>query len=364
MNTTPRVDWASRRDASIDDYFADAGDIWGRDRFERTAVDLWLNVIAHTNHVVKNARLRQPRQVIDSLADTVMYLLSFLNQCKYSDRPEDETLKLTVPPSDIIWNKYPGICPTCFDSQLEPVLASEGVHDSAPTPCHLFSAERLINNLATQSRKPIPCTCPAQSTFTGERHHFWNMNNDYLIHFRRMYADTLSRQGEKISSVTELEGMFAAIFDKSCYIFSLERMALFIQEEVGDASEAIKDTYTYYDNVEPWSHDVAERRTRRLQEEIADVFSCLFSILLKIKFDCESLNGYVAELSGHNQIDLVEEVSFADLIWSKYGRSKTTGEVWEYLRCPRCEFRPCKCPRHFLNDRASFAAADLVSAIA
>ncbi|HET6979290.1 MAG TPA: hypothetical protein VFI24_23365 [Pyrinomonadaceae bacterium] len=369
MNTIPKVDWANRHNASIDDYLSEAAFIWERDRTERTVTDLWLNVIAHTNHVVKNARLSQPKQVIDSLADTMMYLLSFLSQCRYSAKPEDIALRLTTEPSDLIWNKYPATCPACLDDTLETLLSSKNSDLQEPTPCHLFSAERYIKKLASEYRVAVRCTCPAQFTFTGARHHFWSKNDDYLIDFRLRYAEILRRQGDKPSSVSELERMFAVIFGRSCYTFSLERMALFVQEEVADVAEAIKDCYTYDDNIEPWSEEVALRRMRRVQEELADVFSCLFSVLLKIKFECSNVKEYVAELSDRStdELDLTEEFSFGDLIWSKYGRSQTSGKKWDFLRCPRCEDRPCRCPRRFLNNRSDgvkFRDPLLVDAVA
>ncbi|PYS47910.1 MAG: hypothetical protein DMF68_14745, partial [Acidobacteria bacterium] len=65
--------------------------------------------------------------------------------------------------------------------------------------------------------------------------------------------------------------MFMKIFQNSYSTFSLEKIAFFLLEEVGEVTEAIKDCYTYDDQIEPWSPRAAEGRNRKLQDEIADV---------------------------------------------------------------------------------------------
>jgi hypothetical protein len=72
-------------------------------------------------------------------------------------------------------------------------------------------------------------------------------------------------------------------------------------------------------------------------------------MLLKIKTEYENSQEYLRELlieSENTNMNISEQITFAKIIWSKYGKSKRTGERWDYMKCPRCECRPCNCPRY------------------
>jgi NTP pyrophosphatase (non-canonical NTP hydrolase) len=260
----------------------------------------------------------------------------------------DQSFRFRLIASDIIWNKYPGICPTCFDTGLLAHLKLDP--EEPPTECHLFAAEAYVKRLALEYRQPVSCSCPAQSTFIGERHQAWSKGEDYLVDIRFEYAKLLKVYGHKPSTLSGFERMFSTIFARSCYTFSLERMAQFLLEEVAEVAEATKNCYTYDEDNDPWSPQVELIRKRRLQEELADVFSCLFTLLLKINFECSSVRAYLGELPSDSSQNCVLPdggISFAEIIWSKYGRSRTSGERWDCLKCPKCEKRSCTCARSF-----------------
>jgi hypothetical protein len=94
--------------------------------------------------------------------------------------------------------------------------------------------------------------------------------------------------------------------------------------------------------------ELFDRRKRLFLDELADVFSWLFAVTLKIG----SLFGRHAEeyrasvrnaRSGEAEAAAVT-LSFADIIWAKYGTT-SDGANWVTLICPGCESAPCSCRR-------------------
>jgi NTP pyrophosphatase (non-canonical NTP hydrolase) len=353
MSEIPRVRQSNKGQASIDDYFQDTITIWIRDREESSVFDLSENIYAHTSHVVKNVRRNQPEYVIDSIADTTMYLLSLLAQCHHSNNELDRPFHIDTNPSDIIWNKYPGMCPTCFDSRVTDALYSKEEVRHKPrqlTTCDFYAIDSCLIKWVQEYSDPMPCICLSKGTFPEGRHQPLHKGTNYLDTLRVKYAQLLRASGHKPSSMLELEDMFTKIFQNTYSSFSLENTTSYLQEEVGEMAEALKDCYKYDTPVEPWYPEV-EQRNLKLQDEIADVFSCLFVTFLKIKSWCIEAEEYISKLSADSlstNTTVSEAMTFSELIWSKYGRSKKSGEVWEYMKCPKCESRPCTCVRYSL----------------
>src|ERR1051326_4048866 len=156
------VSYNSRYSASIDDYFSDALWIWHRDAKERTVFDLWLHVVDHCSRLVEAVRKERPKEVIDDLANTFMWLLSFIAQTHQSKNSLDSHFRLEILPSDIIWNKYPARCPACFDYYMAQQIGAKSAEDAK----HILDESRdaLRNNIIksiaeTRTATPIVCEC-------------------------------------------------------------------------------------------------------------------------------------------------------------------------------------------------------------
>jgi hypothetical protein len=107
---------------------------------------------------------------------------------------------------------------------------------------------------------------------------------------------------------------------------------------------AFKDAYTYDEGREIYSDAEYDHRMTHFQEEIADVFSWMFATQLKItSVYYRDAREYLESVVGEDVLK-VPDLSFVDVIWSKYGRAKQGG-LWDQLKCPGCDDAPCACNR-------------------
>src|SRR3954470_3299472 len=113
----PRVTFDNYRGAALDDFHVDFACVWARDLSERTAFDLWLHVVDHASRIARGIRKQQPAVVVDDLADSIVWLLSFIAYCQSDKRMESESwLTFSHGPTQLLWDKYPNACPGCLDA--------------------------------------------------------------------------------------------------------------------------------------------------------------------------------------------------------------------------------------------------------
>lgn len=350
MTDMPRVNQGNKRHASLDDYFQDAATIWEQDRSERTVLDLWLHPVDHAARVVEAVRKERPIEVIDELAATAMWLFTFLAKCRYPTHELDQLFRIDLDPSDLIWNKYPGMCPACFDFLVTEQLQLEGEAADRVEEVVMSRLPAIRANLVTWARqysRPATCMCLTRIGFAEERHGLFGSATSELNGLRLEYARLLREAGHKPVSVSGIEEMFWQIFQNSYAVLPIERIAFHLLEEVGEATQALKGCYTFETEQGPWSSDMARPRVVKLEEELADVFSWLFATLLKIRLQYADAQKYIDRLVGGTAVGgivVTGNITFSEVIWSSYGRSRS-GEIWEVLKCPGCETRPCRCPR-------------------
>ena len=89
---------------------------------------------------------------------------------------------------------------------------------------------------------------------------------------------------------------------------------------------------------------------RVFEEELADVFSWLHALMLKIRhvYYRDAQVYFQSLLSQQPLLDirlnLVDAISLADIIWSKYGVDRD-GNTRKTLCCSGCFCAPCRCHR-------------------
>ncbi|HWR82316.1 MAG TPA: MazG nucleotide pyrophosphohydrolase domain-containing protein [Candidatus Deferrimicrobium sp.] len=350
-----KVNNSNKSIVSIDDFFHDAAFIWHRDKKERTVFDLWLHVIDHCTRLVEAVRKEMPKKVIDDLADTIMWFFSFIAQALNSDNFIDNAFRIDKSPSDLIWNKYPCVCPACFD-----FLITDMINATNET-----EAERLLkendniirDELIALSRNDdilTVCNCLSRIFFAEERHNIYKKVSCDLDKLRLFYAD-ITRERHKKKTVLELETMFERIFTNSYHVFSVQNIAFHLLEEVGEVSQALKDRYTYDETREPYEMNRILERKNKLEEEIADVFSWIFALLLKLKrVYYQDAQEYFQTLLPKGvplkiEFDFLNQISLAEIIWSKYGR-KEDGSLSDSMLCTGCYRAPCECKRDLKID--------------
>lgn len=348
----PKVNYKNRFKASIDDYFFDVAWTWNRDSDERTVFDLWLHVVDHCTRLVEAVRKERPREVINDLADTVMWFLSFLAQTHYSRNPVDTPFKITSLPSDIIWNKYPAICPACFEFDIIDTLGTPPADKaSAVMTEKRGSLQEAIIKRAKEPSEPTICQCLSRIVFTEDGHDRFNSIANEIDELRLLYAQETRNLDKKITVVRQLEEMFEKIFGNAYQVFSIETIAFHLLEEVGEVSRALKDCYTFDSDREPFTPEVQVIRIRKFEEEIADVFSWIYALMLKIRFVYyDDAQKYFQTLVPEESrvrvvLDFTGAIHLSDIIWSKYGRKKD-GLRSESLLCSGCFSAPCRCRRN------------------
>ncbi len=346
----PRVRHSTRYSVSIDDYQADFASIWHRDLSERSAFDQWLHVIDHASRVGRAIRIDNVAGVIDDLADTAAWLMSFIEQCRSSQNPLDVHFRFTSLTSDLIWNKFPGQCASCFDDDLLRYTNNDTVELDRGEPENSWEdhtgVEDWLVRRAEAFERPLPCSCLARAATARARRDFPPRLRVQLDNVRVRYADSLRAAGKKPATMLELEALFETVFRNQQRVLPLQTIAFHLLEEVGDATQALKDCYTFDAHREKYSEEQLAYRKRRLQEEVADVFSWMFAMELKVRsLYHDNAIEYAQTLLPRGQRGKEKApLRFSDVIWSKYGTTRDGG-LWESLKCTGCESAPCACPR-------------------
>lgn len=345
IGTDTQVQYSKRHDATIDDYQQDFARIWQRDLHERSVLDLWLHVVDHASKVSRAVRLDDTDGVIDDLADTAAWLMSFIAQCRSSSNPIDQHFRIDKPTSDIIWEKFPGQCATCFDAELLQKVGNLR-HRSDEIP--LLDAPSIQTWLTAKARTfeyASPCGCLSRVPAAIARRDIDIDTRNQLDSIRIEYASRLRRAGHKPRNIVDFEHMFDHIFKSQQRNLPLDKVAFHLLEEVGDATRALKDCYTFDAHREQFSQALLSLRIRRLSEELADIFSWMFAMLLKVRLMQNYASKYAALLQRRSIGSAFgDEICFSDVLWHKYGTT-IDGSLWATLRCPGCENSICECPR-------------------
>lgn len=337
------------KNATIDDYLHDVAWIWERDLIERSIFDLWLHIQDHTSRITRAITTHHPPMVIDDIADTTIWLLSFIAQCHSSDNAFDTLFRFNTLPSEIIWNKYPGECPNCFDTWIITFLDNDPSSHPLKTKFeyHLPKIKNDLKEKAKNYNYPPICTCLNRMVQHEEEKKKIDSLRSDLDTLRLEYAKLNSNK--KKYKLSDLEKMFSAMYSNKYNVLTLDTIAFHLLEEVGAATQALKDCYTYDNAREPFSKALHTIRRNRLLDEIADIFAWIFATVNKIKiiYGTQAYE-YLETIYKKPFFNLIDNEkfshTFSDILWSKYGCPKT-GDPWEHLKCPGCQTAPCECSR-------------------
>ena len=342
----PRVNLNNYRICPIDDYFLDFAEIWERDYKERSMFDLWMHVVDHAARVAKAVKRDNPPAIIDDIADTTVWLMSFIAFIDNQSPNEILASVGRVSPSQIIWKKYPGICPVCFDNVIIDTLKLQS--ESDPLAVLRENKGFLESFIHTNSgdlyhRK---CDCLTRVSKDDSRTELRSLLKTELAELRHCYSNLLSASGKQPVSMANFENMFEIIYESSNKLFSLESIMFNLLSEIGETTQAIVNLYTFDESREPYSTGLSVKRQQRLLEKIADIMSWLFAVTIKIRNTYGKIAQSYLETITKNKIMVINlsALSFHDIIWSKYGKTKDGGN-WDQLKCPGCQGAPCEYPR-------------------
>jgi len=324
------------------------GQIYRQTDLDRDVTDVLLNLIMHTSRVSEAVRRNQAAAILEELSDVAAWLLSLVaKRQSVKDHPLDRIFYSDSSMTEIILGKYPAHCPACLERELtdevfegiltRPQLTEEEVR---------AAVERLSRVFAPGVPRPCLClSCPT-AEYRNEADPPEIKRNKRLV--RRAYAS--ANIGLISRTAGDVEDMFRRIYKTNAQNSSLEDIAFHLQEEVGEVAEALLRTYTYNrgNGQIVGTRKLYGERMEHVDEEIADVFSWMYSLIFKIQ-------GLIANVDKWWEITISaatsgmlnwNAISLPAIIWVKYGDEQPKGPRnadRRFLRCGDCYQHVCQC---------------------
>lgn len=304
----------------LDDFIAAVAGIYDIQDEQRSLYDIWLHATHHAASIGEEIRKFKPgEKLFKEIADFAMWLFTFVGKINVplgtQTNPhgiEESTIRIRgkISFSDIIWNKYPRLCPVCFWRRFQKIGRIEDVRAG---PCDCLVHEVEMRDKAQEKQQ--------------------------LEELQR-YANMHSKN--KPETVDGWQDMFKDIYKANLRHLDLEDIAFHLLEEVGEVSNAVVRSYTYVGEElkagEPYS------RQRFLESEIADVSSWIFALVNCLELVPEIAKELEKFVFGETVLR-DEKITLSRIIWKRYAWPRNS---WY---CPHvCESPKCKCPIHLIND--------------
>lgn len=314
------------KQASLEDYQAEIAEIWPQ-LASRPALHTWARVIQHATTACEGMRRDDWAIVIKELGKVNVWWLAFIQklnllsrQSSDSEYDDDLVFGLPLSPTELIWRKYPYVCPVEFGLASPP--ASISWDDRPAKECGCLGRKKLVEERSTKEKRHA---------------------KEILEEFARM------QRGQCPNSMEGLESMLRFIFSGPVHTLSFHELSFHFIEEIGEVSEALAEATTsevLSDTSFSTERLIAERRAklRAIAEELADVWSWSVSIVAKVQDHLISFEKYLGSRHDGAQIEGIRDLlkgsqhlSVPEIIWQEYGLAN--GE----LRCQDCNSRPCMC---------------------
>jgi len=304
----------------LDEYVAVIGKIYEANDRNRSLWDVWCHSLHHAAGVAERARKQSPvTDLCKEVADVALWLFTAVHKLygKFGEpkplsveTPVDSLIRIQSHCSDLLWHRYPGVCPSCY---VRTAIGNQQVEKRPefPSPC-----DCLVGNIETRGKDAKRAAVLEVLAFSEEN------------------------QDKKPKSIDQWQTMFGTIFRMNLRQLSLTDAALHLLEEMGEASDAMVRMYSY--RVEDFVKGEPNHRQLRLEAQIADVFSWLFGVVEKIDsirqrgLECEQWRTGGGEISA-------SPIRLSEVIWKRYG-SDSLGCLW----CPFCSNAVCRCPLIFV----------------
>jgi NTP pyrophosphatase (non-canonical NTP hydrolase) len=308
----------------LDEFLTAVAGIYSGQDKNRSVYDIWLHATHHAASIGEEVRKFKPgEKLFKEIADFAMWLFTFVGKINIplgsASNPhgiEESTIRVRnkIKFSDIIWNKYPSLCPVCFWRRFQKTGKIEDVH-ADPCDC-------LIHEVETRSK-------------AKEKKQLDKLEE---------YASTHS--ANKPQSVDEWQKMFNDMYEANLKHIDLEDIAFHLLEEVGEVSDAIVRSYTYAGG--ELKGRAPYWRRRLLESEIADVASWMFTLVNHLELVPEIAREFQKFVFG-SQIFRKEKITLSRIIWKRYAWPRNS---WY---CPHvCESPTCQCPITLVNNKDTF----------
>ena len=107
----------------LDDFVMAIPRIYARLDEHRSISDSWLHANHHAAAIGEEVRKEKPGEMLlQEIADFAMWLFTVLGKLRGemgepnmdTEKPEETLHRISHDFSDLLWNKYPGMCPVCY----------------------------------------------------------------------------------------------------------------------------------------------------------------------------------------------------------------------------------------------------------
>ncbi|MCH8989841.1 MAG: hypothetical protein IIA92_13680 [Chloroflexi bacterium] len=298
----------------LDDFVEAIPRLYARLDQHRTISDSWLHANHHAASIGEEVRKEKPGEMLlQEIADFAMWLFTVLGKLRGdigepnmdTEKPEETLYRIRHNFSDLLWNKYPGMCPVCYWRR------TEGDRDREKESSFDAACDCLLHDVESRDQ---------------------SQKQKHVIAIRGFANDIRDR---KPTSVDNWQEMFGRIFRSNLRHIDLPKIAFHLLEEMGEVSDAMARTYTYGANValgEPSWKQVW------LEEELADVASWLFALVEKLDIIRQTADSY-DRWRYRETVAQRGPILLSGIIWRRYG----SDDLQDFY-CPHCKsLTACTC---------------------
>jgi len=318
---------------SIDDYVDISRSVWTEIHPRRTVLDYALHVLDHASKLGEAIRKDDADLILKEMAETANWLFGFVG--KLNDHKTGWESRFDIPTkfSRMIWNKYPRLCPHCFQR----VYTLSGGKKTAKS---------IVSDIKERCKY-----CLTDYPKVENRATEW-MSQDKEEQLRQSSKSELRNYAKETlkkipTSLRKVETMFHTIYKANTALATLESIGFHVLEEAGEMGRAVIDIYTDRSTDKP-----VEEKLHSLCDEIAEVFSWLCSLTLKVQGQAKTFDKYKSRLVSYilpsDTKRLADYVGLEEILWVTYRDTKT-----KQYHCPYCGSTVCSCKLEFAWEQTS-----------
>lgn len=290
----PLITEETLSDATLDHWKEEFWFLYHKPDLKQNLHRVWSMAYEDATRVGEAIRENNMKDCLEHLAHTFCWIACFVAKLAEGSRiskhfkiPQFQRL------SNVVWYKYPNICPTCF-------------------------SERCICPLKKRLDKP------------SEEE-------------QRIKLETFRDKPAPDFSMERWEKMFERIYENAHFIRSLDELGFHLLEEMGEVEEVIRKIATWGGKKwrdEPQEEEDLVKLQLRLVEEVADTVSWCFSIVRKIAKDARKYQELEKDYGRKRKRALttftLPRLTLSQVLWNEYHR-----EGRNEIVCHKCGERPC-----------------------
>jgi len=282
----------SEQPKTIDEFVDAFEKVYGNLDRKRSIEQIWLQIVEEAANVSEAVREVNYVNVFSHLANTLCWICGLVAKCRGEP---NSIIYFSEDFSSIIWRKYPNICPLC-----------------QTYPCKCLISKKEIDRRTAREK------------------------NQIYEHVTRRAQRTVN---DRIRNLDRLVNMFEDIFGPNYFIIPLEEITFHFTEEVGEVAEQIRELYAI--DVAPIEEGIRrcqkERIINEFLKELADVFSWMCGILIKINYMIENVNSILIEYGRSEGI--YPKITFSETLQKYYMDDGI-------IVCRTCKQSPCDIKKH------------------